>query len=86
MFNIFETYQERMKRKLESYNSEVFDKYSDIVIYLSCDDILKLLKSEKFNDMVEINKNIRKIGDILKERYGFDEVLSFNNEISLIYL
>ena len=78
--------KERMKKKLERYNSDNLDEFSDIVIYLSSDDILRRLKGDKFVDIVEINEKIRKTGELLCKKYGFDDVISFNNEISLIYL
>lgn len=84
-FEIFETLEDRMRRKLDSYNDEMCDEYSDFVIYLTSDEILKRLKMNNLETIIEINNNIKDVGDALKSKYGFDEVYCFNNEISLIY-
>lgn len=76
---------QRMKRKLVSYNEDVCDEYSDFVVYLTSNDILKKLKSDNLENLININSNIKDIGNEMKAKYGFDEVYCFNNEISLIY-
>lgn len=85
LLELFETLDERMKRKMDSYNDEVCDDYSDFVIYLTSDEIVKRLKINDLETIIKINNNIKDVGDALKSKYGFDEVYCFNNEISLIY-
>jgi hypothetical protein len=87
MFGMFfnETLNERMKRKLDEYNSETMDEYRHIVVYLSSDEILKKLNSNNLESIITVNMIIKDVGDALKSKYGFDEVVCFNNEISLIY-
>ncbi len=80
-----ETLNERMKRKLDEYNSETMDEYRHIVVYLSSDEILKKLNTNDLESIITVNMIIKDVGDALKSKYGFDEVMCFNNEISLIY-
>lgn len=85
LLELFETLDERMKRKLDNYNGEICDDYSDFVIYLTSDEILKKLKINNLETIIRVNNNIKDVGNALKTKYGFDEVYCFNNEISLIY-